>query len=308
MHPRSRIERYVVDGLPAAAEQALRAHLEVCAPCRACYDEQRLLQRALAGDTRTPTAHETSQLQRRIVDAVFPRPPAAPSLRQRLEALVDRLLWTPPRSFIAVGGAVAVLLLLLLRVPGGSSPAATVLHARGASVAGVALVDGAVVEGLQVLELTKGGAVELELQRGGQLRVFGGTRLALGPRGESVVVERGKVWCLPAEGRGSFEVSTATATVRVLGTSFIVEASDERTDVRVVSGRVEVTDTDERGRVTLGRDEGTRVDRGQGPSPARKSSAAGDTREWQRFFDELFRNLRDGVETFKRGLKRGGTR
>ena len=304
MHPRSQVDRCVAEGLPADDELALRSHLRGCAECRAYYDAQRLLARALAGDVNQPTTVEVREHERRVVDALFP-PTTPPPSRFALGALFDRLLWTPPRAFALAGAGVVGLLLLFLLVPTGGV-AATVLHARGATVAGAPLKAGSEVGARAPIELGKDGAVELSLVRGGTLRIFGGARLALGARGASVALERGKVWALPDPGKGRFEVTTPTALVRVLGTSFIVDASAERTDVRVVTGSVEVIDNDERGRVTLGRGEGTLVKRGEPPQPAQRVSTAEDTNEWQRFFEQLLRHLQDGFESITRELQRGG--
>lgn len=310
MHPKSIIDRYVADGLPDADARELRHHLRACVECRAYYDAQRLLFRALAGDANAPTGAEIELHSSLAAGTVFR---SAHATRSRLAALLDRLLWIPARSWALGAGAAAAVVLLIIFVPSGAERAtmplaAVVTHAKSASVAGVGLEEAMEVHALDVIEVPKGGVLELALVRGGTLRVFPESKIALGARGESVALDHGKVWCLPEEGKGGFEVTTATATVRVLGTSFIVDADEEKTDVRVVSGSVEVSDSDERGHVRLQKEESTRVEHGQQPSTPRRASTSSDTREWQRFFDELVKSIDHGVKALQRELQKGGRR
>ncbi|MBI1948501.1 MAG: FecR domain-containing protein [Deltaproteobacteria bacterium] len=310
MHPRSAIERYVADGLPEADERALRQHLKACAECQAYYDRQRVVLRALAGDVNQPTREEIKLQGALAARAVFPdNDGAARRPHRTLAELVDRLLWAARRSWaLGAAGAVAVVLLVVLVPKGGGDGAmplaAVVTNSSSATVAGQTLEEATELRALDVIEVPKGGALELALVRGGTLRVFPNSRLALGARGESVALEYGKVWCLPEEGKGGFEVTTSTATVRVLGTSFIVDAGDDKTDVRVVSGSVEVSDSDEQGTVILQKEESTRVERGQRPSPARRATAAADTIEWQRFFGDIVKGIDRGVKALDRAIQR----
>lgn len=316
MHPRATIDRYVADGLAAAGERTLRQHLKACARCRAYYDEQRVIFRALAGDANRPTRHELAVHGSLAARAVFPEDKASPGTRQAtLADLVDRLLWLPARTWALGAGAVTAAVVVFLIVLGpsgagaGSMPlAAIVTRTKAASVAGVALAEAAELRALDVIEVPKGGFLELALVRGGTLRVFPASRLALAARGEAVTLDHGKLWCLPETGRGSFEVTTATATVRVLGTSFIVDADEEKTDVRVISGSVEVSDSDERGRVRLQNEESTRVERGQRPRPPRRASTSADRNEWQHFLDELLKSISRGVKALQHELHKGGRR
>jgi len=312
MHPESTIDRYVAEGLPADAERELRAHLKECAACRAYYDAQRLVFRAVVGDVNEPTSVELRLHSRLAADKVFAEEARAARPRLSLRELFERLFWSPARIWAMGAVAAAVLLIVVVvttRDGEGAMPlAATVLHAEGARRGEEPLMPGAEVYALDVVEVQQGGIIELELVRGGQVRVFPETRLALGARGESVALDDGKIWCLPAERKGAFEVTTRSASVRVLGTSFVVDADHDKTDVRVVSGGVEVTDLEGRGRVRLQKEESTRVVRGQQPTQPRRANTSQDTLQWQRFVDQLLKNISDGIKSLGRQLQQGGRR
>lgn len=313
MHPRSTIDRYVADGLPDQDERELRAHLKSCNECRDYYDTQRVLFRAVAGDAQAPTPDELRLHSRLAAKTVFPDQPAARE-RTTLGDLLERFLWAPSRAwgFGAAAAAAAILLVVVLtrQVEGDRAMpvAATIAHVEAATLDGEVLEEGRALRALEVVDVPKGGIVEVELVRGGLVRVFPETRFALGARGESVVLHTGKVWCLPEEGKGAFEVTTSTATVRVLGTSFIVDADEKKTDVRVVSGSVEVTDIEERGRVRLQKDESTHVEHGQRPSSPRRASTTSDTQQWQRFFDQLVKDIQKGLQSIGKQLQQGERR
>jgi len=310
VHPEREIERYVVEGLPPEAEEQLRRHLRDCASCRARYDAEQQLAAALAGDTDGPAPAAARALEARLLGAVFPATKAA---RRPWLALFEGLLWAPRPALAGAAAVFAVLVLVVVVVaaPGAPGIAATVVRSQGAEVVSAgqrtALTPGAAVPALDVVSVPRGGMLELSLERGGGLRVFSQTALVLGRRGETVALDHGKIWCLPEEGRGTFEVTTPTATARVLGTSFIVVAGNDSTDVRVVSGAVEVKGADGRGRVVVHGDEGTKVARGQSPTPARRTSVTADTNEWQRLWDSIVQGLKEGIESIGRGLS-GGTK
>lgn len=310
MHPRSTIDRYVADGLlDEGAERELRAHLKGCAACRGYYDEQRSALRAVSGDVNEPTADEKRLHSRLALDTVFPAATAASSRRFSPRELFERLFWSPARTWGLGATALAAVILVVVLMPKGGSGelplAATVARADGATRKGESLEVGGELRALDVVDVPRGALLEVELVRGGLVRVFPETRFALGPRGESVTLDKGKVWCLPEEGRGGFEVTTPSATVRVLGTSFVVDADDEKTDVRVVTGSVEVTDLDERGRVRLQTEESTRVVRGERPSAPRRANASADTLQWQRVVDQLVRDIQKGFKSLGRQLQQG---
>lgn len=310
MHPRAAIKRYAASGLDGVAEAQLRAHLSECGECRAYYDEQRLLARALAGDVLKPTSLEEEAIIARTMAVAFVRPAAEPSTP--LRRLRRVLAWRPALAFAGVVLAAALVVVVVRRpaspVTRERAIAAHVVHAQRAHIGDTALEDGAVVPALGIVELADDGVLELSVERGGSVRAYPGTRLALSERGESVVLDTGKVWCLVDAGKGSFEVSTKTALVHVVGTSFIVESrGDGATDVRVVSGKVDVTDGEERGTVTLTADQGTHVAVGAPPEPPRRVSTSRDVADWQRFLDRLLKQLQDGVRALSEKLQRGMT-
>lgn len=68
MHADRWISTHFADGLEAAAEQRMRAHLRRCERCRAEYDRAATLLRAAAG--HAPTAAECEALWRRINAAI----------------------------------------------------------------------------------------------------------------------------------------------------------------------------------------------------------------------------------------------
>ena len=306
MHPRGTIERYVASGLRPNAEATLRAHLAACVACRAYYDEQRSLARALAGDMDKPTVREDDGVVARVTAVAFPAPASAPDIKSRLRRLLA------PRPLFAFTGAVLAALLVLVVVKRPVSPpaeralAAHILHAEHAHVGAVALDEGAALSALAVVEVDDDGVLELSVERGGTVRAYPGARFALGERGETVVLDAGKVWCLVDAGKGSVEVSTKAALVHVVGTSFIVESrADDTTDVRVVSGKVDVTDGEERGKVSLTADQGTHVALGTAPEAARRVSTSRDVADWQHFLDRVLKQLQDGVRALGKKLQHG---
>lgn len=143
----------------------------------------------------------------------------------------------------------AFLFPLLLLVGACSEPAPTltarVLEARGeVSCNGAPLGrDDVVTDGDEVHVVN--GRLELEVPGIGRLRVYRDTKLALGAfdgKRYSVRVAVGRVWAIVnrlTPGRtAEFETDNAVAGVR--GTELIIEAQDDDTDVRVLSGSVSV--------------------------------------------------------------------
>ena len=295
MHRRSAIDRYLAEGLPEKAEGRLRAHLARCEGCRRYYDEQVLLLRALAGSSSQPTAADARRMEKLALakaGVVLSEPKKA----DRVQVLVDRLLWMP-RSYLAAGAAAVLLVAgaLLLR---GPTLAGRVVAAEDARVEGRAAAEGMAVPSGAEVEVAQGGAMEIALERGGRVRLFPGVRMALTPRGEVVELEAGKVWCEVDRTGGVFAVRTDTAEARVLGTSFVVEKQKAATEVRVVSGSVEVEDARRRGRVLVKGGQKTRV--APESAPAAVSRYAGEDRiEWERLVRSLGRGFRKGIEALK---------
>ncbi|MEW5851031.1 MAG: FecR domain-containing protein [Myxococcota bacterium] len=238
MHFQNEIDRYLEDGLPPAREQELRAHLDGCAECRAYYDRQATLFRALAGNPAAPTPRQQAQLMQRILARTHgePVPPpvvaAAPQFRARPWAL----------AWLGTCAVAATLVLWMTR--DSAAGVAQVQGAEGLTVNGVAAEAGARVESGMVLEVTAPGQARLRLSRGAELTLAGGTRAVLLEEGNLVRLERGRARSQVEKGRGGYAVQTVHGTARVLGTSFDVELISPRegTQVRVLEGRVRVED------------------------------------------------------------------
>jgi ferric-dicitrate binding protein FerR (iron transport regulator) len=284
LHREGRIDRYLAGDLDGGAAVSLRAHLAGCARCRAYYDSQVVLMRALAGNPDRPTPAEDARMVERALTAVglaTPRPP---------RSLLDRVLSHP----FAYGAAALAVVLLLIGIglfglsPAG--PAATLVRADGVTVDGQPVAKGAVVRAGQKIHIGDKGAAELEVARGGRVKLYPGADAELGRRGEKVELRLGRVWCEVDHDRGEFSVITDRGVARVLGTSFVVERTrDGETDVRVMKGTVEVEDRERQGKVRVEANHRTRIGRSGGPSPARHYSADGDRNDWEKFWNDLGR-------------------
>ena len=296
---RATIDRLLAVGLPPRAEGKLRVHLRGCEPCRAYYDDEVRLLRAFAGDVRRPTPAELERLVRRSLAEVAPsapRPEPKPSW-------VDAWIFEPWRQVTIglVAASVALVLVALAgvqlessgRVSGTPSLAAAVFMAREAAVDGAPVVEGAGVYAGAELAVGKSGAVELQLVRGGRVRLFPETRVVLGPRGEAVELRSGRVWCDIDPGLGGFSVRTDNAVARVLGTSFVVEReSSGATDVRVLSGAVQVQDSGQRGEVVVHGGQKTEVRAEAAPSPVSHYDPSDDLSAWDWLWRSIGRFLR----------------
>ncbi|MBS2029093.1 MAG: FecR domain-containing protein [Deltaproteobacteria bacterium] len=296
---RATIDRLLAVGLPPRAEVKLRAHLRGCEPCRAFYDDEVRLLRAFAGDVRRPTPAELSRLVRRTLAEVAPgapRPESKPSW-------VDAWIFEPWRQLTIglVAASVAVLLVVFAgvqlessgRVSGAPSLAAAVSTTREATVDGAVAMDGTGVFAGTEIAVGKSGAVELQLVRGGRVRLFPETRVVLGPRGETVELRSGRVWCDIDPGVGGFSVHTDNAVARVLGTSFVVEReASGATEVRVLSGAVQVQDSGHRGEVVVHGGQKSEVRAEAAPSPASHYDPSDDLSAWDRLWRSIGRFLR----------------
>ncbi len=308
MHPRPAVDRYLAEGLGTKAEARLRAHLRTCEPCRRYYDEQSLLYRALAGSPLRATPAETDRAARlAVAGAGLPTP-----VQRRRSAVVDALLWSP-RPAWALAAAVLVVIVAggrLARMQGApSSLGAAALSGRviaadngrvdgKSAAAGLALLAG------QSIEVPPGGAMEIAVERGGRVRLFPGTTVTLSPRGEIVDLASGKVWCEVDHTGGVFAVRTDMGEARVLGTSFVVDRQGEgTTEVRVMSGAVEVEDAHRRGRVVVQGGQKTRVARDRPPAAVTRYSSDEDRLAWEKLFREIERGIRKGVKALEDALK-----
>lgn len=159
--------------------------------------------------------------------------------------------------------------------------------------AGDVLRDGDLIEVRQ-------GRVELDIDGVGKLRVFSSTQLRLQPRQGtlwSVQLLTGRLWSIVEGLNGAgYEVHTPTAVAGVRGTEFVVEASDEETDIAVASGEVEARHGDETRRVRAG--EKRKFRKRSPPGEAERYDHSRDRVRW----DELRQAFRD----VGKGIKKGG--
>jgi ferric-dicitrate binding protein FerR (iron transport regulator) len=284
LHREGRIDRYLAGDLDMGAAVSLRAHLSGCARCRAYYDSQVVLLRGLAGNPERPTPAEDARMVERALAAVglaTPRPK---------RSLLDRMLARP----FAYGAAALAVVLLLVGIglfgvqPEG--PAATLMRANAVTIDGMPATRGAVVRVGQKIHVGDKGAAELEVARGGRVKLYPGADAELGRRGENVDLRLGRVWCEVDHDHGAFTVTTDRGVARVLGTSFVVERTrDGETDVRVMKGTVEVEDRERAGKVRVEANHRTRIGRSGAPSPSRHYSADGDRNDWEKFWNDLGR-------------------
>jgi len=312
LHRKAEVERYLTEGLPAATERELREHLRGCEGCRAFYDGQVALLRALSGRPGEPTAREERRMEALALraaglTAVDVSPELAAASRRAAAAETIPLVSAPARApwWLRVGlsaspsrlaAAAAVFALLaaaLVGVADRTAPAGTVVKARGLTVAGEATAAGATVRAGAELKVRAEGLAEIAVEPAGTLRLFPGTTARLQRGGAGVEVVAGKVWCRiePApvpDGRVRFRAVTDRGEARVLGTSFVVEKlPGGEMEVRVLSGRVAVEDAGRRGVVEVLAGQKTRVDQGP-PSPAQPYSGE-DEDEW--WLLELLRRI-----------------
>jgi len=316
---RGAIQRYLAHDVSSATERRTRRHLGGCARCRATCDEESALLRALAGDAQRATPAEDARIVRQALAAAglsSPRPQ-----RSLFDAMVDA-----PVRFVLVGAAI-----LLLLVGGGiwlggsirgaarqpaiakrpptapalsDNVAGSLAMARGVTVDGRSATSGDVLAAGSEVAVGVHGLAEIDVMRGGRIRLYPGAHVALSPRGEVVALEQGKVWCQVDKGRGRFAVRTDRAEARVLGTSFVVDrAASGDTDVRVLEGTVEVEDADRHGSVRVKGGQRTQVIARSAPSEPRSYDGHSDSDEWKRFFDEIGRALDDAFKQLKGAFK-----
>lgn len=307
MHPRGDIERYLAEGLPAVDEQALRRHLRDCASCRGFYDDEVRLRRALAGAPQQPTRAEDARLRQLVLTrtGLAPAPAVVTAQRRPLVRRIGEQPWH--FAWPVAAAAIALLIGVWALRPQRDVPppilapseapiapiaAARLGQAKDASLDGAATSAGTTIDAGAVLAVGPEGLAELELVRGGRLRLFANTRLKLTPRGESMELLSGKIWCEVESGRGRFIVHTERGDARVLGTSFIVEKSATAdTEVRVLSGIVEVEDSAHRGIVRVTSGQRTRLRDGDAPARVVRYDAQSDLDAWEQSLHKLGREV-----------------
>jgi ferric-dicitrate binding protein FerR (iron transport regulator) len=299
-HPDVELERLASHGLPAVREAALREHLRQCERCRARYDHDLLLRRALSGrGLHEPLEAEVEGTLQRVLHDLALR-------EQRDEEAAPepapRSWWawgmaSAAAAFVAVVGVTAVLML-----PPDS--VGELQQADGVAVAGRRVSRGhALAPGDHIVVNTKGMAVVRLPSVDATLRAFPGTELVMESNdASSVRLVRGKVWTqiarLPA-GR-AFQIRTRDAVALVRGTSFVVEQKEEATDVRVLGGAVALTDARGERTVTIPAAHRASVAAGYFPTVPRSYEPTEDIDAWRGvlvgFVNELQRAIKLGID------------
>lgn len=291
MHPDRAIDRLLSDGAAEALAGSVRAHVAGCARCRARYDGQVLLLRALAGSVRRATPAEDARMVRRALAAAGATSPTSAAKEVPAPFWLDLRRLVVGLSFAAAAVVLAVLAGTLLR----SGPAARLVTAHAVLVNGQPAAAGAALAAGARLEVPRTGLAELALDRGGRVKIFPGTRVVVGRRGEIVQLEAGRIWCqLDRNGR-PFAVRTDQGEARVLGTSFVVEhAKGDETEVRVLEGTVAVEDNAHRGTVKVHGGQKTQL-RPRAPPTPPQSYAEHDRSDWAAGLRSLVEKIGRGV-------------
>ncbi|GAC1545275.1 MAG: hypothetical protein NVS2B9_12500 [Myxococcales bacterium] len=290
MHPDRAIDRFLSEGRAPLAE-SVRAHVAGCARCRARYDGQVLLLRALAGSVRSATPAEDARMVQRALAGA-----GATSVTPAAKEVSAPFRWDLRRLVVGLSfAAAAVALVVLAGRFLQSGPAARLVTAHAVMLDGKPATAGAALAAGAHLEVPRAGLAELALDRGGRVKIFPGTRVVVGARGELVQLEAGRIWCQVDHNGRPFAVRTDQGEARVLGTSFVVEHADgDETEVRVLEGTVAVEDTGHRGTVKVHRGQKTRL-RPQAPPAPPRSYAEHDRSDWAA-------GLREVVEKIGRGV------
>ena len=169
-------------------------------------------------------------------------------------------------------------------------------------IAGRAVKPGASIRAGQLVEVGRGGFALVDL-RGAELRLAAGTALTIARGARDVSLERSKVWCDVARGGGAFRVTTGSAEVSVLGTSFVVQRrEDDTTEVRVRQGTVRVRDRNGRGQVIVREGHESRVRPGRAPSAPEASSGFEDV-DLADLLRRIGREIERGADQAVRALK-----
>lgn len=295
MHKRAVIDRYLDAGCSPAAEERLRAHLRECDACRAYYDEQVLLRRALSGGLAAPTPAEQQRVAQRALRAAAP----LPTHRMDLSRVADFVIFEPRRTAWVAAVAVLAVVVGLVVVP--APRAAVIVRGADVTVNGKPVTEARVLRGGDTVRVAPQGVAVLELERGGTVRMYPDTTVQVHRRGHRLTLPAGRVWCLIDKGKGTFVVHTPTTKATVLGTSFVVDhdTSQGTTEVRVMEGRVRVADRTREGQVEVEGGYKTRVREGTKPSPPEKYDPKKDKFDWEKFFEAL----RESIKKFIRSIE-----
>jgi FecR-like protein/putative zinc finger protein len=310
MHVRTRINRYLAEGLPPLPEAQLRRHIRDCADCQSHYDQQVELRRILSGSTeRIPVEEEN-----RIVGLALRGAGLKVADQEQVEPTWrDRLVWAHPATFAL---AAAVLLVLTFgtwyltspvekAVPANKVVAAHFVKSRLVSINGAPQESGLSTKTQlytdTFIAVGRKGIAELKLTRGGTVRVFPGTLISLSESGDQLNLEAGRVWCMIEKRSAAFYVRTDTAEAWVVGTSFVVERKETgETDVRVMKGTVVVNDRRRPAPVLVGSRQKTTVTPDSPPSRPVAYVPRKDKSDWDKFVEALlkfFRQIGEAIDS-----------
>ena len=198
-------------------------------------ENERLLEQlfAHAKPRPQPPASDTEEIRRAVLD--------------EWEAVTGRRAWRRRSAFAAAAAAVIAAVSLYVGSGGGGSGVSPPLVARVEQVQGVVTAaNGARLpagSGITAgTELATGdGEISLRLASGGSLRIAPGSRVVL-PSGDDAELLAGMLYFDSEEQRSTgFAVTTDLATIRDVGTQFLVRLDGEQLDVGVRDGRVTVT-------------------------------------------------------------------
>lgn len=157
----------------------------------------------------------------------------------------------------------------------------------------------------------KDGTLSLAIEHYGIVRLLPASRMRLAARRTEteIVLSQGTLWCdlHPLEQRHFF-VRSQHGVVRAVGTEFLVQTDDERTEARVISGTVTIaTSAAPQQRVTVAAHQRAALTRDTAPSTPQPYDPAEDRDTWQRLSataQDAGRLLRQAGRVLKKSVER----
>ena len=175
-------------------------------------------------------------------------------------------------------------------------------------VNGVPLTAGSTVR-FETEVVVKDGRAVIEVPETGTIKVFPNTRLKIARR-SMVQLALGKIWAAIAPSGRGFEVQTPNAVAGVRGTQFVVESSQEKTEVGVVEGEVAVSSRSDRQQVrTVRARQRIRVEGKAAPAEPEPYEPEEPARAWkalEELIEQLGESARDVGEAVEEGAERVG--
>ncbi len=220
-HSRWLIDLHLADGLPAPLEQRLRSHLRGCERCRAYYDENVRLLRAVRGGA--PGMGELARIERLALGAISGSTPGRVAV------------WGVAGAAVAAALIAFVAYAALATDEVGRVASAGTLTIEGAP----ARVGDDVPEGALVVAVK--GTSELSLEGGRTVLLTEGTAVRVGAKGAVATLEAGRARFSVEPEQRQFVVVAGEASVEVQGTVFTVDRREkDEVLVHVERGRVRV--------------------------------------------------------------------